>query len=114
MEVHVTLTGVCGNAAETLKKIYKFTRALRILEQGPLYTREFLSIASDWGDSFELLKEMKKLGLIERYIDYCRGSRGRKCVYNRINNRGREFLLLVNRLMEMIEEDRDSLICYSK
>ncbi len=114
MEVRATVLGTCGGFIEVLRKIYKFARALRILEQGPLYTREFLSIVSDWGDSFELLKEMKRLGLIERYADRCKDSRGRRCVYNRITDKGREFLFLVDRLVEMMGEDMDSSNCYSE
>lgn len=114
MEMQAEIVVKCGGSIEIMRKIYKFARALRILEQGPLYTREFLSIASDWGDSFELLKEMKRLGLIERYTDRCRDSRGRRCVYNRITSKGKEFLFLVNRVVDMIEEDENLLNCYSK
>lgn len=103
-----SVAGVCGDVdeVEILRKIYRFAKALRILEEkDPLYTREFLRIISDWGDSFELLKEMSSIGLIERYVDYCRGSRGRKCVYNRVTKKGKELLILVDRLISLVNED---------
>lgn len=100
----------CENPLEALKKIYRFVRALKVLEKGPLYTREFLGIMSDWGDSFELLKEMERLGLIERYRENCKESVNRKCVYNRISNKGRELLSLIDDLLLFIYNDN---ICVS-
>jgi len=85
-----------------LRKLYRFARALEVLRGRPLYTREFLGIMRSWGDSHELLKELELLGLVERYVDYCRSSR-RKCVYNRLSKRGAELLELLERIITMIK-----------
>lgn len=114
MTVQELVADRCGDEYDVVRRIYRFTRALRILEKGPLYTREFLGIISDWGDSFELLKEMSRLGLIQRYTDYCRDSHRRRCVYNRVTEKGREFLSLIDRLMKLISDSPvDNRKCYS-
>lgn len=88
-----------------MRKIYRYARALELLEKRPLYTREFLRTINSWGDSFELLKEMYRHGLIERYAGFCYDSR-RRCVYNRVSEKGREFLSLIRRLVEMVNGDQ--------
>lgn len=89
---------------DNIRKIYRYARALELLEKEPLYTREFLRTINSWGDSFELLKEMQRCGLIERYVGFCHNSR-RKCVYNRVSEKGREFLSLIRRIVAMINND---------
>ncbi|MEM2300830.1 MAG: hypothetical protein QXR14_01310 [Sulfolobales archaeon] len=90
---------------ETVKKIYRFARVLKVLEKGPLYTRELLNIMNSWGETFELLKEMSRLELIERYRSRCGETINRICVYNRITGKGKEFLFLIDRLLEIIHTD---------
>jgi hypothetical protein len=83
------------------RKIYKYVKVLQILKKRPLYTRELLRILRSWGDSHALLKELESLGLVFRYIDYCISSK-RKCVYNKISEKGIEFLTLLESLLLLI------------
>jgi len=84
-----------------LRRVYSFARALKVLRNSPLYTREFLIIMRSWGESHRLLKELESLGLVERYTDYCRSGR-RRCVYNRVARKGEEFLELLEKIVAII------------
>lgn len=100
----MTLEEAIGDAMlDSMRKIYRYARALEFLEKRPLYTREFLRTINSWGDSFELLKELQRCGLIERYVGFCYNSR-RKCIYNRVSEKGREFLSLIRKLVAMIND----------
>ena len=105
MEAQRGLVSIHDEMLEAVKKIYRFARILRVLEKRPLYTRELLNIMSSWGETFELLKERNELELIERYRSRCGESINRICVYNRITSKGKEFLSLIDRLLEIIHKD---------
>ncbi|MEM4970008.1 MAG: hypothetical protein QXE01_02005 [Sulfolobales archaeon] len=90
-----------GEFLDTLRKIYRYVKALQVLKKRPLYTREFLSVLRSWGDSHALLKELEALGLVIRYTDYCRSSK-RKCVYNKISAKGDKLLNIIGELSRLI------------
>ncbi|HWQ17717.1 MAG TPA: hypothetical protein VNL13_07815 [Sulfolobales archaeon] len=106
MKTQREVVSVHDEAWDVVKKIYRFVRVLKVLEKRSLYTRELLSIMNSWGETFELLKEMNRLGLIERYKDRCGETVNKICVYNRVTSKGREFLSLIDRVLEIINEGR--------
>ena len=69
-------------------------RLLRILKEGPKYTRELLSELKMWEDGQRLIKIAANLGLIKRKWMLCPGSENfrRKCLYNYITSKGEEAL----------------------
>lgn len=87
-----------------IKKIYAYARALSAVRRKPMYTREFLAFLNNWGDSFLLLKELERKGLIERKKMSCIDDPRRICVYNFITSKGREFLKSIEAIVQMIED----------
>jgi hypothetical protein len=88
--------------------LHALVRLLTVIEEftrlhgrGP-YTRELLSQLRSWGYGEGLLSLAWGLGLVERYDDYCNGRGGRVCRFNRLSERGREFLRSYGELLRLL------------
>ena len=66
------------------------------------YTRELLGYLRTWGYGEDLLMLAWRLGLVERYDDYCDPRSMRVCRFNRVSRKGREFLRHYRGLLRLI------------
>jgi len=66
------------------------------------YTRELLGVLRSWGYGESILLLAWDLGLVERYDDYCNERSRRVCRFNRLSERGREFLRHYGELLKLL------------
>ncbi|WP_054848932.1 hypothetical protein [Vulcanisaeta sp. JCM 14467] len=74
------------------------------------YTRELLGYLRTWGYGEDLLLLALRLGLVERYDDYCDPRSMRVCRFNRVSGRGREFLRHYRELLRLVGDGGLALI----
>jgi hypothetical protein len=73
---------------------------LRILKKNKeLHTRELLITMGSWGYGQSLMKRATNLGLIERKVKKEKSrSRGKPRIYNSLTNKGREVVILADKV----------------
>ncbi|GGP19071.1 hypothetical protein GCM10007981_01270 [Thermocladium modestius] len=79
-------------------KITSTTRLLNAIRQfnsqtgRDPYTRELLRLLRSWGYGESVLRSLEEAGLVERYRDRCSAGTRRRCVFNKLTEKGLDYL----------------------
>jgi len=89
-------------------KIVSAMRLLNTIQQFSLrtgrdpYTRELLALLRTWGYGESVLRYLEEMGLVERYRGNCSAGTRRKCLFNRLTEKGLEYMTHAGVMMNLL------------